>query len=959
MFYADNYRITFGRYSSHIHFRLMTFIVPFLLFFGTFLNFCNAQLQNENQQQALQQTKSIAFYYNKVEKINDLVNFDRVVLTPGLVTDRQLINIKKTEVKVFAYLSIGEFGGHEMPSELSGDVLAINTDWQSKIMDLTSETWRKHLLDQATNALSRGFDGVFLDTLDSYQMLQKSDSDKAKQQQSLIELINDIQLLTIQNRSNPKLILNRGFEIIDKLKSKPYAVVAESMYYSFQPESGSYSKVAESDSIWLKNTLNKIKEQNIEVIVIDYVPSNEKELQIKAAKKLLSHGYTPYVSDGLLYTIGVSTVVPINRRVLGFYNSQRQSRRTSQCHRILSMPIEYLGYIPECYDINTFDFQNVNLNEFIAVTFWLESDDYDAVPSLISLIGNAFETVPMLFLNGFPNDPATQDLLGITNKGSIKRPIKQTKGSKWTDDFKQAQFVGFEPADAWSLANQKHTSEIEFEDIEGKKTSYLFTASWGGAALTPFPVRLLSNEKDVWLVDPFKLIAKTLKLPVIPVPDVTTESGRRILLSYVDGDGFPSKSSFIGNKYTAEILKDEIFDKYKIPHTVSVIQGEIYEGGNHSAESEQLENIARSIYRLPNVELASHTYSHPFYWRNDNKDDSLYGLHLEIDGYQLDFNKEILGSINYINSVLAPKNKQAKLILWTGRANPEKDVLEIAENNNIDNINGANTYVVKGNQDLTQVYPAIVWYDSAVQVYAPIINENLYTNLWTEHFGGFSRVIETFEILETPRRLKPISIYYHMYSGQYPASLNALKDIYDWALSQPVNPMYLSEFINRAKNLYDVGIAKTLDNKWKISTNSIKSFRLPNELGFPDTTQIVGFKQEQDGKYITLLRNQTVFTLLNAEPKHTYIESSNGQIISWNVSSNDIRWTVLSHVPMELKIQIGKEFVAKSCNVESSSTIKYVKKEATSLHIKTMGSGEISGVVKCEPNDTALMRQSL
>ena len=50
--------------------------------------------------------------------------------------------------------------------------------------------------------------------------------------------------------------------------------------------------------------------------------------------------------------------------------------------------------------------------------------------------------------------------------------------------------------------------------------------------------------------------------------------------------------------------------------------------------------------------------------------------------------------------------------------------------------------------------------DGLFQVFAPNQNENVYTNEWRGPFYGFERVIETFEFTETPRRLKPINIYF-------------------------------------------------------------------------------------------------------------------------------------------------------------------------------------------------------
>lgn len=907
-----------------------------------------AQSQHDRLEQAIKETKSISFYYNKVEDLNDLVNFDRVVLAPHLVSNRQIQTIKQSDTLVFAYLSVGEFGTETLPDDLSDDVLLINEAWQSKVMDLGADDWQSHLYTRASALLKRGFDGIFLDTLDSYQLLPKAIADSALQQQHLLGIINTIQLLPAPSNEQPKLILNRGFDLVSKLSTKPYAVVAESMHHAYLPLNDSYSKVKDSDSLWLENTLNKIKALGIEAIVIDYVPASAKPAQIEAAKTLLNKGYTPYISDGMLYEVGVSTIIPTARKVLGFYNSQRETKRASSCHRMLSMPIEYFGYIPQCYDISTFDFKKVDLNLYAAVTFWLEVDDYQKFPDIEQLIQRAYNNVPMLFLGGFPDSPKIQALLGIEERGLINAPLSQVKGQQWTDSFKKAHFSHFEPSDSWSNTKKENQAEVIFEDANATQTAYVFTSTWGGAALRPFPVRLLATEKDEWLLDPFKLIQKTLKLPAIPVIDATTESGRRILLSYVDGDGFPSKSSFIGNPYTAEVLRDKVFSRYKMPHTISVIQGEIYSGGMHTQESKTLENIARSIFELPNVELASHSYSHPFFWRKTKVEDSLYGLHLDIEGYELDYNKEIVGSIDYINTSLAPEGKKAKLILWTGLANPTEEILAIAEQNNLGNINGASTYVVNGNQPLTQVYPTIVWYPKAVQVYAPIINENLYTNLWTEHYDGFSRVIETFDLLESPRRLKPISIYYHMYSGQYPVSVKALESIYEWAFTQSIHPMYLSEYVDRANVLYDSGVAKTLTGQWQISSRSIKNVRLPHELGFPNTKQVVGFNEEQDGKYVSLLNKKSVFETQKTIPHGSYMQSANGKVLNWQLEGSSITWTIASHVPLELIIQIGKEQQVESCEVDATMPVSLTKTAANLLIIKSKFSGELSGKVICQ-----------
>jgi len=888
---------------------------------------------------------SVIFYYNKIYTIDRLINFDRIVVEPSLISQRQLSAIRKADSLVFAYLSIGELGTQNIRPEQSNAVLAKNDAWQSTVMDLTSATWQDYLNEQASELIDRGFDGIFLDTLDSYQLASLNEQASASQKAALVRIIDKIQGLQAQ----PKLILNRGFEIVEALNTKPYAVLVESMNHRYSHDTKLYEAVSEADTLWLTNKLAPIAQQDIEIMVIDYLPSSNRSKQIEAAKHIIKQGYTPYVSDGLLYEVGVSSILPVNRRVLGFYNGKIHGLLDSECHRLLAMPLEYLGYISECRDIYDFDFDSFNVNQYAALTFWIKTNDYNLVPQINELIESAYNKIPMLFMSTFPTNARIQRLLGMTRGEDISSSMQQITGAEWTNDFKKAQFNIFESADRWLPLNDSIKQHVIFESDDGKQSTYVFSASWGGAALEPFPLKILASQmKTVWMLAPFKLLESTLKLPPIPVPDITTESGRRILTSHVDGDGFPSKSSFPGNPYTAEVLRDKVFSRYKIPHTVSVIQGEIYSGGLFPKQSKALEEIARSIFIIENVEIASHTYSHPFFWREYTSTEKLYGDHLPIKDYEIDFEKEILGSLNYINEKLAPKGKTAQVLLWSGSANPSEETLQISESNNILNVNGGNTYVVDGNYDLSQVFPHVVWYPSAVQVYAPTINENLYTNLWTEHYDGYARVIESYKLLESPRRLKPISIYYHMYSGRFPASLKALDDVYQWTMAQSVNPMYLSEFASRARTLYDTGIAQTLNGAWQISSTGIKSVRLPNSLAYPSTEQLAGWIQAHDGKYITLSAAKSEFITSSTPYDDTFLISSNGQIKKWqHINNNKVEWEILTHVPLELDVQIASEIVLDSCQISASKTVDFTRSPSNILNITSKQTGIIAGTIDC------------
>lgn len=891
-----------------------------------------------------QQTSSVVFYYNNIDSVRELMNYDRAIVTPALITQRQIKTLHEAGTQVYAYLSVGEYDGKTLPAPLRQASPTRNKNWQSHVMDLSATAWQSHLLTQANAHLAKGFDGLFLDTLDSYYLFAKDQASQATQQQALVQVIDALSSMA----HAPELILNRGFEVLEQLNVPIQAVVAESLYHSYHPLDNSYRPVSTTDHKWLTQQLNQVKALGHEVIVIDYIPAEDREAQKAAAKRLLAEGYTPYISDGMLYEFGVSTIVPVAKRVLGFFDGTETSYNRSLCHRMLAMPLEYKGYVPECRDINHVNLDRLDSHRYAGIVAWLEESTYDRHPGLQNWLAQQLGQLPILFLKALPTQASLRAKLGLRETGELSPRVRITQGQDWLTPNYPLRFSQFESYPKWVSTQPAVQPLIEAADDSTKPAGILFKAPWGGAALRPLPVTMLANNKEAWFIDPFRLLNETLNLPPIPAADVTTESGRRILTSHVDGDGFPSTAWFPGKPYTAEVLMEHVFKPYTIPQTVSVIEGEISKHGLYPNKSPALEAIARQIFALPNVEIASHTFSHPFFWDDSvDVEEKQYGDHLPIPGYEVDFRKEIIGSLNYINQELAPAGKPAKLILWSGRADPDEKTLAIAEQANVLNVNGGNTYVVQGNQSLTQVSPTIAWYPTAVHVYAPVLNENLYTNLWTEHFDGYRRAIETFQLLGSPRRLKSISIYYHMYSGAYPASLKGLTDVYDWAIAQKVTPLYLSEYAKRAQALYETGLAQTLDGQWLITSSGIQSIRLPHRLGTPVMKQstIAGWEHSEDGKYLILSQPRSTLTLSKNGDAGVRLKNANGQLVKWQRNGGVIHWALKTHVPLKLELAN-----ASACRIRGNTVLQQTRSNNT-VRFTSRQAGQFRGELDCPSTD--------
>src|SRR5206468_1503611 len=99
-------------------------------------------------------------------------------------------------------------------------------------------------------------------------------------------------------------------------------------------------------------------------------------------------------------------------------------------------------------------------------------------------------------------------------------------------------------------------SHLSLEDADKGKWDAVVIGPWGGAAFIPYVLEEGLQGNRRWILDPFKFLHDALDLPPMPVPDVTTESARRIWTSHIDGDAFVSKAERRGTPYAGRVILD-------------------------------------------------------------------------------------------------------------------------------------------------------------------------------------------------------------------------------------------------------------------------------------------------------------------------------------------------------------------------------------------------------------------
>lgn len=870
--------------------------------------------------------ESVLFYYDNRPLSDDIFYaFDWIVLD----MDNSYLDVLKdkfymqNKAKLIGYISIGEIEKYRQYfNDLKKFAIGENPMWDSLVADLRNKDYTDFLINVIAKKISeKGFDGFFLDTLDSYQLVAKKE-EWIEFQKAEIELIKNLK----QKFPDKLIILNRGFEIIDNIYLDVDGVAVESLFYGLD-NNRRYIQVGEEERGFLLKQLQKIKTYGLPVIVIDYLDPKETNKASYVVQKISELGFIPYIADKQLSKIGYSKFQIIPRKVVLLYNSSSAPlRQIADIHRLIQMPLEYLGFIPELYDVNQ-ELPEVSLNSGYAGVVSMNLDiRSEKIESWLLQAKDA--GLKIFFINDIP---FREDSSALAEFGINLIKNKDKKGSK----FKMVQKMagdGFEaplliPYTDSLLTVLKGQAVVKLENSSEQSYIPFALTEWGGYAINASFI----NDAELWVYNPFKIFEQVFKREQFPIPDTTTENGRRILTAHIDGEGFYGNVEFNPLKTTGEVIRDEILKAFPIPHSVSIIEAEVAPWGLYPEKSQKLEQVAKSIFELTNVEPASHSFSHPFIWQFNltaqfQPKELYYGHNLSIKGYQLNFEREVAGSINYINSLLKDSKKRVKLFLWTGDCNPDEEQIRLTYKSRVFNVNGGNTVITQQEPFLSGIAPMGVNYASYFQIYTPVQNENIFTNLWKGPFWGYINVIQTFELTEKPVRLKPISIYYHYYSGSKQASLNALKKVYNYVISQRINPVFLSEYAEKVLDFRQTVILKDAKSLRVKNAGYLRTLRIPAEFGFPDIKEskgIVGFFTDSDNTYLHLDGSGDYIIKFSKEkPKNFYLISSNGQVESFIKQENTYILKLKAYVLLQLQFEKGR------CEVFMKKEEKYAEIKA-------------------------------
>jgi polysaccharide biosynthesis protein PelA len=573
-------------------------------------------------------------------------------------------------------------------------------------------------------------------------------------------------------------------------------------------------------------------------------------LYVYAARATVASGYEPRV-------------------VIGIYDAEPGATfEASYLYEMAEFPLNHIGLELEYHNARQGLPDLSKRTDVRGVLIWLIDADKVAGGKLAAFVESASARgTPVLVTGPLPSksgDAAANRIfaaLGLRNLGGFRpytydmAPVHKVASMV---EFERKLPVPLVPTDIVQAVDPKTATPYltlqRGADPSTRTLAVVTTPNGGYVAPGYASYEDRTADWKAWRVDPFALFREVFKTESLPIADTATLSGRRIYYSHIDGDGWNSVTEVdayakAGLTASEVILREVALRFPDLPITVAPIAADLDPDWMGTPKAQE---IARAFFRLPHIEAGTHTYTHPFEWGyfgpGYNPQSELHFVKryskskvapsLKIDpnapkprlvfpydvpraygDIPFSVDKEVSGSVAFISRFLPP-GKKVEVLQWSGDTRAFPAAMDALSKAGLPNINGWGSRFDGDYPSYTNVAPVGRRIGDHVRVYASHANENEYTALWQGRYFGFRYLITSLRNTETPRRVKPANIYYHMYSGEKPAAMTALLEIMAHVRTQTLTPITTSRYAQIGKGFFDIRFARIGDLSWRIENRS-------------------------------------------------------------------------------------------------------------------------------------------
>ena len=234
-------------------------------------------------------------------------SYSLLVLEPD--HPRPIAPLRGPSSRLLGYISMGEVErSRQFVTRLqrAGALRAPNPNWpDARYVDLRHPLWRTLLLDTIIpRILSKGFDGIFLDTMDNAEAMERQDpKGNAGMVAAGARLIRAIR----QRYPKCAIMLNRGYALLPDVASRIDYVLGEAMATRWNFARQAYEMVSESDWIWQATRLRAAKRMNPSLVLatLDYWDPADTRTIVDLYARARAADFHPYVA-----TLSLNRLMP-------------------------------------------------------------------------------------------------------------------------------------------------------------------------------------------------------------------------------------------------------------------------------------------------------------------------------------------------------------------------------------------------------------------------------------------------------------------------------------------------------------------------------------------------------------------------------------------------------------------------------------------------------------------------
>lgn len=218
--------------------------------------------------------RRLGFYYGPGLPRN-LIDSKLAVLQPDQVTSRDLAVLRERGVRPLAYLSIGEDTGPDGPWQLSER----NPLWGGALVNPGHPEWVCRVIDAAVNALSGGFGGFFVDTIDAAAAVSR---------EGTVCLLKELRRVSRE----AYILANRGFAVLPEAAWAVDGIVFEGFSTGHTPD---YSILPDCELDANAMLAHYLRILGKDLWALDY--GTAARTVAFARDRALAHGLCPVVGD--------------------------------------------------------------------------------------------------------------------------------------------------------------------------------------------------------------------------------------------------------------------------------------------------------------------------------------------------------------------------------------------------------------------------------------------------------------------------------------------------------------------------------------------------------------------------------------------------------------------------------------------------------------------------------------